>query len=301
MLKKIVLLVALFLLMACAKKKKGVVTAPTFELGIIADCQYCDCKSTSSRFYKKSSERLRQAIGAFNQKDLDFTIHLGDFIDRDFGSFDTLIPIWEALKSKKYHVLGNHDFSVADSLKPHIFKKLNLDKRYYSWVQNKWRFIVLDGNDLSQHGALTPLKQEQTDSLYQLVKAKKLPNAQLWNGGLSKDQLVWIENELKLATKNNEQVGFYCHFPVLGEEDAHNLWNSQQLLKIISKYFCVKFYFNGHNHEGGYIKKNGVHYLTFKGMVDTKDSSSYATVSFSKDTIIINGFGREVSRKLKIK
>jgi len=47
--------------------------------------------------------------------------------------------------------------------------------------------------------------------------------------------------------------------------------------------------------------ENNVHYVTFKGMVDTKDTSAFAKVQFDKDTISIQGFYREPSRKLVIK
>jgi len=70
---------------------------------------------------------------------------------------------------------------------------------------------------------------------------------------------------------------------------------------LIKPYKNVKLFFNGHNHSGAYQKVNGVHYLTFKGMVDTENTSSFAKVKFDKDTIFVEGFDRELSRKLIIK
>ncbi|MBT8302705.1 MAG: metallophosphoesterase, partial [Maribacter sp.] len=274
---------------------------PQFDIAVVADCQYCYCEPTEVRFYQKSADRLREAVQTLNEERLDYTIHLGDFIDRDFSSFDTLTPIWNSLRSNRYHVLGNHDFSVADSLKHLVIEKMGIKDRYYSIVRNKWRFIVLDGNDLSVHGALTEIKKQQTDSLFNLLADKNMPNVEPWNGGLSTEQLQWVESELQQATANKERVGFYCHFPVLGISDRHNLWNYKQLLALIDKYDCVKFYFNGHNHAGGYVEKDGIHYLNFKGMVDTNDSSSFATVAFRKDSLFIQGYGREVDRRLKIR
>ena len=46
--------------------------------------------------------------------------------------------------------------------------------------------------------------------------------------------------------------------------------------------------------------ENNVHYLTFKGMVDTKNTSAFAKVNFNRDTVTIEGFYREPSRKLVI-
>ena len=57
-------------------------------------------------------------------------MHLSDFIDRDFNSFDTIVPIWASLKSDSYHLLGNHDFSAADSLKHFVFEKMGIKDRY---------------------------------------------------------------------------------------------------------------------------------------------------------------------------
>ena len=196
---------------------------------------------------------------------------------------------------------GTYDFSVADSLKSESILKMGLKNRYYSITKNNWRFIILDGNDLSFHGAISEIKKQQTDSLFQLLTPKKLLNLQKWNGGLSLSQLNWVKNELETAKANNENVGFYCHFPAVKDGEVHNLWNYKQFIDLIDNYKNVKFYFNGHNHNGDYVLKNGVHHLTFKGMVDTENTSAFATATISKDSIIIDGYGREPSRRLKIK
>ncbi len=286
---------AIFILFIGCRSKSN------FEIGIITDCQYCYCDTKGERFYKESPQRLVEAVDALNKRNLKYTIHLGDFIDRDFNSYDTLIPLWNKLNSKKYYVLGNHDFSVADSLKSEVINKLNIKDRYYSFVQDNWRFIVLDGNDLSFHGALSTAKKQKTDSIYSLYKKDSVDYLQKWNGALSNNQLDWVRSELEIAKKKDENVGFYCHFPALPFDTSHNLWNRNDLIELISEYTCVKLFFNGHNHEGGYVKKDGVHYLTFKAMVNTNDQTSFATALFTKDSILINGFGREISRGLKIK
>ncbi len=300
-LQKIKFILVLATLVGCGTKDPKTEPNQELAIGIVADCQYCHCESTPSRFYKNSPVKLQNAVDSLNSSPLDYAIHLGDFIDRDFNSFDTVGPIWNTLKTKKYQVLGNHDFSVADSLKPLVPGKMNLKQRYYSFVEQNWRFIVLDGNDLSYQGAISAKKIAQTDSLYNLLSKSNPPNLQTWNGGLSLEQLKWVENELILAQKNKENVGFYCHFPVLGEDKVHRLWNSPQFLALIDQYPNVKFYFNGHNHNGDYAERHGVHYLTFKGMVDTQSTSAFAKVRVTKDSILIQGYGREPSRSLKIR
>lgn len=301
LLQKIKFTLVLVIVVGCGSKDPKAGSYQDLAIGIVADCQYCHCESTTSRFYKNSPGKLKNAVDSLNRSPLDYAIHLGDFIDRDFNSFDTLVPIWNNLKTKKYQVLGNHDFSVADSLKPMVLQKMNLSHRYYSFVNKNWRFIVLDGNDLSYQGAITPKKIAQTDSLFALLSKSDLPNLQTWNGGLSNKQLQWVENELKEALAQQQNVGFYCHFPVLGEDKVHRLWNSQQFIALIDQYPHVKFYFNGHNHNGDYMQRNGVHYLTYKGMVDTNNTTAFATVHITTDSILVQGYGREPSRNLKIK
>ena len=294
--KKTVLFLALLLCaVSCQEKNK----TTSFKIGIISDCQYCDCDVKWDRYYKKSPQRLEEAIAILNKDSLNYTIHLGDFIDKDFESLERILPLWKKLKSPSYHVLGNHDFEVKDSLKEKVMKQLNLENRYYSFVEEDWRFIVLDGNDLSFHGALTTDKKEQTDSLFNLLN-KELPYLKKWNGALSSEQLTWIQKELDAAVKKNQKVGFYCHFPIF-PIDQHNIWNREQFLSIIKPYANVKIFFNGHNHAGAYQMQNKVHYLTFKGMVDTENTSAFAKVQFDKDTITIEGYHREPSRKLVIK
>jgi len=298
--KKIKTILIITVLTACGSKENKMDSKKGLSIGIIADCQYCHCESSTSRFYKNSPQKLQNAVDSLNKLPLDYAIHLGDFIDRNFSSFDTVGPIWNSLKTKKFQVLGNHDFSVADSLKSMVPNKMNLKERYYSFIEQDWRFIVLDGNDLSYQGAVTPEKIAQTDSLFTLLSKSNPPNLQTWNGGLSQEQLKWVESELKQAQENNENVGFYCHFPVLGQDKVHRLWNSPQFISLIDKYANVKFYFNGHNHNGDYAERDGVHYLTFKGMVDTESTSAFSNVHITTDSIRIQGHGREPNRGLKI-
>lgn len=294
--KKIIFLAVLSIILFSCNKEKNT----SFKIGVIADCQYCNCDIKWDRYYKKAPQRLKEAVATLNKDSLNYTIHLGDFIDKDYNSLDSILPTWQNLKSKSYHVLGNHDFEVQDSLKLNVLEKLNIKKRYYSFVKKDWRFIVLDGNDLSFYGTTSKEKAQQTDSLFNQLKDKSLPYLKKWNGGLSNKQINWIQQELDKAVQENQKVGFYCHFPIF-PVDQHNIWNREQFLSLIKPYKNVKLFFNGHNHAGAYELVDNVHYLTFKGMVDTENTSAFAKVKFEKDTVFIEGFEREISRKLVIK
>jgi manganese-dependent ADP-ribose/CDP-alcohol diphosphatase len=122
--------------------------SPLFRFGAVADCQYCEATS-KNRKYNLSPKKLTACVQHYNKQELSFVVHLGDFIDRDFESFDKVVPIYNRLKAPHYHVLGNHDFSVVDDKKLLVPAKLGLKQRYYDFARNGWRFIVIDGNDVS--------------------------------------------------------------------------------------------------------------------------------------------------------
>ena len=84
-----------------------------FAFGAIADCQYCADPGRGARKYALSEDKLTKCVTHLNTMDLEYVVHLGDFIDRDFKSFDVVGPIYKKLKMPKYHVLGNHDFSYG--------------------------------------------------------------------------------------------------------------------------------------------------------------------------------------------
>ncbi len=271
------------------------------SFGIITDIQYSDSDPTGSRYYRNSTDKLKQCIKTLNSKDLDFVIQLGDIIDDKYASYDSILSIFHQLSKPGYHVLGNHDFSLANSYKKSVLNKLGLKNSYYDYKIGSWRFIVLDGNDISFQGTIEGSdKYQLAEQIYKKLKEKKQPNAQKWNGALGKDQLNWLQNKLEKADKNNEKVILFCHFSVIPAE-MHNLWNHNEVIAIIEQFKCVKAYINGHNHFGNHFVQKNTHYLTLQGMVETPDLSAFATVILSSDSLIITGYGREPTRRLALK
>jgi len=56
----------------------------------------------------------------------------------------------------------------------------------------------------------------------------------------------------------------------------------------------------GHDHRGGYAVKNGIHYLTVHGMVETEDSTSYAVVHVDGERLEIDARGRQPDQVLEL-
>ena len=267
-----------------------------FSFGAIADCQYCTEPNQGSTHYSLSAGKLEECIQELNTHDLKFVIHLGDFIDRNYASFDKILPIYQSLKMPAYHTLGNHDFDVAEKWKSKVPERMGMQARYYDFVLEGWRFIVLDGNDVSFHAyPKDSLKYSEAEAYYKENKVR----SPKWNGAVGEEQLAWMRKILEGAQEKGEKVVLYCHFPVY-PADPHNLWNAKQIISILEEFPCVKAYINGHNHKGKYGQKDGIHYLTLKGMVET-EINAYSIISVYHDRLIISGHGRETDRTLLIR
>jgi predicted phosphodiesterase len=283
-------------LAACLGSGRQAPAGPaSFSVGVIADCQYCDVVGEGVRKYSISDAKLAAAVEHLNGLDLRYTVHLGDFIDRDFASFGVVGPIFDRLEAPGYHVLGNHDFSVADERKGDVVAELGMPSRYYDFAVDGWRFVVLDGNDVSIQ-ASTAGSPERAAAEAQLAT---LEGSRPWNGALGGAQLAWLTDVLTAAQGAGEDVVLYCHFPVLPVSPSHNLWNAAEVVELIEGFPVVRAYINGHNHAGAYELHGGVHYLTLKGMVDTEETS-YAVLTVGPGVLEVQGFGREPDRVLVI-
>ena len=231
--------------------------------------------------------------------DLAFVIHLGDLIDRDFASFDTVMPLLDACRHPVFHALGNHDFSVENVKKSNVPMRMGMTRRYYDFGQGAWRFVVLDGNDVSLQAypkGSAPYRAS-ADRLAQL-KAQNAPNAQSWNGAVGQEQMRWFAATLAHAQKAGQSVVVFCHWPVFPAA-AHNLWNDTEVVRVMESHDNVKAYLCGHNHAGHTAEKEGIHYVTFRGMVDGADRTSYSTVTCTANAIEVTGYGDEPSRVLE--
>lgn len=271
---------------------------PVFSFGVIADIQYCECVPLGTRFYSNSLNKLEDSIRDFNARDMSFVIQLGDLIDKDIESIESVLTVLNKIKAKKYNVLGNHDYNVDDEEKENVPEKIGLVSRYYEFISNGWRMIVLDGNDLSFY---TPKESreriEETKKLFQRIKDRGAINAHDWNGGLGSQQIYWLKDILKQSSISGEKVLVFCHFPVYPSREE-NLWNDIELIELLESYPCVVALFSGHYHSGNYAKKRGIHYLTLQGMVETENSNAYSIVEVYTDHLKVLGFGREPSRIL---
>ncbi|WP_245450059.1 metallophosphoesterase [Chelatococcus asaccharovorans] len=281
----------------------GAQAGPDFRFGIIADPQYAPVVPNlkSNRYYANSLWKLSEAITTLNREDLQFVATLGDIIDRHWQSFDDIMPLYDALKHKKFFLLGNHDYDVAADYLNSVVRTAGMPSAYYDFTGGGYRFIVLDGNDVSLFSTPKghPKQEIARERLRKLQEANAM-NAMTWNGSLSDEQFAWLQATLDKAKQAGEKVIILCHYPVF-PANVHNLWDSERIVDLLTSYDNFVAYFNGHNHAGNYGEVSGKYFVNFKGMVDTPDISAFSVIEVYGDKIAIRGFGRETSRSLSIR
>ncbi|MCD6354905.1 MAG: metallophosphoesterase [Prolixibacteraceae bacterium] len=276
------------------------ITHAQMQIGMFADCQYCNCEPHGSRFYRNSLFKLKKCISTFNKnKNIEFVVGLGDLIDHNFSSFDSVQQVLNTSKNRIFNVPGNHDFSVEQSFIDKVPEKLHLPKTYHTFSKKGWQFIFLNGNEITLQSNNPEIVSQAKQFIKKLTFAHQ-PNNKEWNGGMSETQINWLEKQLQKAQKRHRKVVLFCHYPLL-PTGVHNLWNAEKVLNLLQNYSCVKAWFNGHNHAGNYAFQNGIHFINLKGMIETKSENAFCVVTLSKDKIQINGFGREKDKTLKIK
>jgi 3',5'-cyclic AMP phosphodiesterase CpdA len=258
---------------------------PDLTFGVIADPQYADADPIGSRFYRNSLGKLEHAIADLNTRPLDFTVTLGDLIDRDFSSFGPVMALYGKLKSPHFPILGNHDFSVGDAEKEKVLAAIGMEKPYHSKVIKGWRFVFTDGTDnaIWRYPAADP----------RTTGAVK-PHL---NSGMGAEQMAWLEKEFSAAREAGQRVIVFNHYPAFPEKGP-NISNSKEVVSLIAKYENVAAYMNGHHHAGNYGRSGSCHYVNFKGMVETEKESAYSVVKCFPDRLEIEGYGLEPDRSL---
>lgn len=274
---------------------------PILSFGLITDVQYADADPEGERHYRESPAKLQAAVKWLAGKNLPFTLHLGDFIDREFASYATVLPLLEPLGHPVRHLAGNHDYSVKPDEKEKVGQMLGMTKDHHSFEAAGLRFVMLDTNDVSVYkDAPDSPPNLAAKAMLAKLKAENRNCAQPWNGGLSVGQLEWLEKELAAADTAGQRVILCGHHPLLPAA-GDQLWNGEDVLAVIDRHPCVAAYFNGHHHPGDEVMRNGVPYITFKSILQEPGVNAFSAIHWYADRFEIEGNGREKSRTIRLR
>ena len=271
---------------------------PVLKIGLVADPQYADNPAAGKRHYRESLRKLKEAIDTFNNQNVDIVQNLGDIIDMEWRSYDSIIPIYENLDPNidNYHLLGNHDFSVDSSQSLNLLETLSMPDYYYSYEKKGWRFIVLDATDYSYFSNSHHNHDiNRINSYFDNTIGKS--NNHRWNSAIGEIQQSWLRKELENAELSGQKIIIFSHMPIRPLSSEHNLWNDYEIVEIIENSSNVVAFISGHNHAGDYELKNGVHYITISGMVDTL-TGSYGILEIYDEGLVLTGYGNQKSFRL---
>ncbi|MBN9659827.1 MAG: metallophosphoesterase [Acidobacteria bacterium] len=265
---------------------------PVFSFGAIADVQYADKEDAIGRQYRVSTAKLSACANLLNRERLEFVVQMGDLIDEGAGNLEVIRRIYGQIQAPRYHVLGNHDFTVGRAT---LLPALGLEKPYYEFSKKGWTFVVLDGMNESVAGGWPegdPHAAAGRASLEALKKAG-VSNAQTWNGAVAPMQRQWLREALSRAGANGQRVIVFSHFPVLAAScrPEHLLWDHEEVLRILESSPATAAYINGHDHRGGAAVHAGIPYLTLPGMVEHAVNESCQVVDVYPDALVMRQAG----------
>lgn len=271
------------------------------SFGLIADVQYADRDPSGSRHYRASLGKLEACVADLNTRRLDFTIQLGDLIDRGTESFSAVLPRYNTLTMPRYHTLGNHDFPLP---RAEVLATLKMDAPYYTFSTGGWNFIVLDTEDIIMGGGWPEDSEHsiQAKRWIDELRAQGMSEDETCNRcGIGSAQKEWLRDTLRQIAARGERAIVFGHIPIAREPGEWGpIHNSDEIRQVLEESGCVAAHFSGHVHEGGYTQREGIHYIALQGMIETPDTTAYATVELHPDRIQINGAGRTPNRTLPL-
>lgn len=261
----------------------------TIKFGLFADAHYANNKVYGDRYCSDSLNKITQCANIFNERQVDFTVNLGDLIDSndhkasDKSYLRDILNVYSKFDKDIYNVLGNHD--IISLTKKEVIESLDefFESSFYTFNKGHYQFIVLDANFNKDGDDWEECGNENYD----------------WtDSNISTQQKEWLFNELQKA--KDKKIIIFTHGNLdyrvkQGKMDPHIIRNAYEIREIIEKAGKVIAVIQGHYHTGYYQRINTIPYITIAAMVTGEgiENNSYAIVTIDKNKIIVEGFGKQ--------
>ncbi|MDZ7360034.1 MAG: metallophosphoesterase [candidate division KSB1 bacterium] len=255
------------------------------SFGIVADVHYADKDMRINRYYREALTKLHECVTTFNHTRPAFAVMLGDFIDKapdratELQYLQTIRQVFSQYAGDKHFVLGNHDLARLSKTEYLENCGARSPHSYYSFNAAGHHFVILDAN------------YRQDGTPYEAGNFKWVDSC------LDTAQQEWLAQDLENA-KGMKTVVF-VHQNLHDETSPYGVKNARAVRRILEKSGKVLAVIQGHDHQGGYEKINGIHYVNLKALVEgpTLKNNSYAIVTIAKNgRLSWRGFGRESDR-----
>lgn len=219
------------------------------------------CADVHKDVMHDADQRLQAFVTEMNEKDVDFIVELGDFMQpQDYNA--SFLNVWKSFKGLSFHVLGNHDMDndTGDRYKrDHTVSYLDMPARHYSFDVEGFHFIVLDGND----------QKDPPQSGYAHYMGKK--------------QLEWLGQDL---VRTNSPVVVFSHQSIEdpgGVENANEVRKILEAAKLKSGKQKVIACFSGHHHIDYSKSINRINYIQINSMSYFWMGGDYLEVRYSNE------------------
>ncbi len=198
-------------------------------------------------FYAKA-EQLDEIIKRAKENKVDFIVHLGDLCHKP-SDFSEFIGRYESAPLPTYHVIGNHEFE--NNTLEQILEAYHLEKPYYYFDKNGFRFIVLDLNCMRINGEAVHYSngncfREKHDSLVTFDEA----------------QLEWFE---KTVRESPHMCVILSHHSLERKYSGMSFAENDMVKELINRLNSDKtriiMAVNGHYHRDNLIVRDNVAYL----------------------------------------
>ena len=238
---------------------KNALEKPVLRLAHLTDVHLKN-EFDAPRRYEKCLYHVQQ-----QSPKVDFILNGGDLVfDMNKENLSTINAQWalthsvmrSACSLPVHYCLGNHDIwwyedNKGQSIygKKYALDQLKLSSLYYGFINQGWKFIILDSVHLDIDGTW-------------------------YIGKLGEEQFGWLENELK-NTPKNMPILVMSHIPILTallmiQDDVVNRWemlggdmhtDTAKIINLFYQYPNVKLCLSGHLHMRDKVVYNNVTYL----------------------------------------
>ena len=212
------------------------------------------CADVHKDVMHDADERLGAYLQSMVKKRAHFVVQMGDFC-QPIEANDSFREVWHSWEGDQYNVVGNHDMDGGASRE--AFREyVGMEKGHYTYLQQGYRFIVLDGND----------------------RHKDAPGG--YARHIGEEQRAWLKTTLGSTT---EPVVVLVHQSIQNARGVDNGAEVRAILEAANKaagWGRVLACFSGHHHLDDLVEINGIPYIqvnsmSYKWVGGSKKHASY--------------------------
>jgi len=276
------------------------VTSPPNTLvsfGYGNDLHYGTILNYAGRYPQDGDNKLTDAVAYWNTQSLDFAFMNGDYTDNGHIAYtpetdhatalvnlDYIETIFDDFLGDRYYSLGNHDTDKMS--KAEFFAHTPATSKYYSFIVNTIKFIVLDATYLSDsdNDDFDTGNQDPDNHLTDYVPPT---------------ERSWLDTELSIATG---KVVVLIHQSLHSDTDPLSVNNASVVRGIIETYGNVIGVISGHEHINLKTIINGIPYYSMDAMTKgAYPANAYAVINILDNNVIeIIGQGSQTSYNIPV-